>query len=366
MEDDDQVEPLISVCIPAYNRPQTLSDLLDSVVSQDCSAFEIVVCEDGSPAQEQIKAVVARFQEAYPDKAIFFFANEKNLGYDGNLRHLLEVAHGEYCLFMGDDDLLCSGALARIGAVLERYTNLGAITRAYVATDRLTGQVLSEHRYYSGDRFFPAGVSSVGSFYRRFVTISGLVVHRARSLQLATSRFDGTLLYQLYLVANLLLDMDGYYISDMIAVRRAGGDHFFGSSEAERERFAPRTLTPQHSVNFMRGALNIAAYVEETRNVKIHERILKDFAAYAYPFLCLHSQNKRIFWHYARDLAQIGFGKYRMFWVYVALLMVFDSATLNRMIQLSKRFLKRTPAIGDLYEGIPVLPVTPKRGLCSS
>lgn len=40
--------PLLSVCIPAYNRA-VLDELLRSVLSQDFGDFEIVVCEDPSP-----------------------------------------------------------------------------------------------------------------------------------------------------------------------------------------------------------------------------------------------------------------------------------------------------------------------------
>ena len=41
--------PLISLCIPAYNRPEYLSDLLSTIVNQDFKDFEVVVSEDNSP-----------------------------------------------------------------------------------------------------------------------------------------------------------------------------------------------------------------------------------------------------------------------------------------------------------------------------
>jgi hypothetical protein len=186
------------------------------------------------------------------------------------------------------------------------------------------------------------------------VNISGLVVHRERSVELATDQFDGTVLYQLYIVANLLLDKDGYYISDAIALRLLGEDHFFGSSEVERDRFAPRSLTPQHSINFMKGMLRIAAYVQATRQVPIYKPILADIAVYAFPFLDTHSRNKRVFWSYARELGRLGFGRYPMFWAYVVLLTLFDQAILRRGIELVKRLYKRTPRLGASYEGIPV------------
>jgi abequosyltransferase len=341
----------ISVCVPAYNRPDSLAELLTSVIGQDYNDYEIVICEDHSPAQEQIRSVVGCIKESYQKVPIIYIENDKNLGYDANLRRLLEVAKGEYCLFMGDDDLLSPGALLRVGSVLDKYPNLGAINRAYRVLDRITGSVITESHYYPSDRYFPAGVKTAASFFRRFITISGLVVRRDSSLLLSTDKFDGSLLYQLYLVANLLLDLDGYFISDILALRRQGGEHFFGSSKAEKGLFTPRMLAPQHSINFMRGMLQIASYIEKTRSVPFHDRILADVAAYAYPYLCLHSANKRIFWKYARELSQLGLGKYPIFWIYVISLMMFNQSFLDKGINLVKRLIKRTPNIGGNYQG---------------
>jgi glycosyltransferase involved in cell wall biosynthesis len=41
--------PLISVCIPAYNRAGVLPAVLDSLLSQDFDDFDIVIAEDSSP-----------------------------------------------------------------------------------------------------------------------------------------------------------------------------------------------------------------------------------------------------------------------------------------------------------------------------
>jgi len=38
--------PLLSVLIPAYNRPQHLGPMLDSVLAQDFDDWECVVTED--------------------------------------------------------------------------------------------------------------------------------------------------------------------------------------------------------------------------------------------------------------------------------------------------------------------------------
>src|SRR5271165_6479611 len=103
--------PLFSVCIPAYNRARHLPALLDSIYSQDCRDFEIVICEDVSREREQIAAIARDYAERYPG-TLRYFENEVNLGYDANIRRLVEKGSGKFCFFMGNDDLMGSGALS--------------------------------------------------------------------------------------------------------------------------------------------------------------------------------------------------------------------------------------------------------------
>jgi len=105
------MRPVFSVCIPAYNRAQLLPELLDSILGQDFESFEVVINEDASPQRNDIRSVVEQYSAKYPGK-IGYFENEKNLGYDANLRSLVERSMGEYCLFMGNDDLMCAGGTA--------------------------------------------------------------------------------------------------------------------------------------------------------------------------------------------------------------------------------------------------------------
>ena len=54
-----------------------------------------------------------------------YFENEENLGYDGNVRTLVQKASGEFCFFMGNDDIMCPGALENAASVIRRYPNVG-------------------------------------------------------------------------------------------------------------------------------------------------------------------------------------------------------------------------------------------------
>ena len=349
------MRPKISICIPAYNRPEELGQLLQTAVDQDYGDYEIVVCEDCSPKAAEILAVVNGYIARYPDKTIRFFQNEENLGYDGNLRRLLAKAAGDFCFFMGDDDLICPGAIRRVAEIIERHEDLGVILRAYCRFDPANPEIVLEgFHYFPEDRFFPPGVDTIVTFFRRSTTIGGYTVNRAEALKCDTDRFDGTLLYQLYLSATILTRKSGYYISDALVKVRSWNVFYFGSSDKEKGRFVPRQLAPEHSLNFMTGMVEIAKYVEETYHINVYDRILQDYGNYSYPILVLHAEDLRTFMKYSYELARLGLWKSWPFYFYVIALMILKPKGSTYLIRLAKRLLGYTPHLGSFSSGIPV------------
>ena len=84
--------------------------LLNSI---DCFSDDIsvLVCEDFSPKRFEIRDIVLSFSQS-SELNVSYFENERNLGYDANLRNLLHKSNGIYTMFMGDDDLFIPGELA--------------------------------------------------------------------------------------------------------------------------------------------------------------------------------------------------------------------------------------------------------------
>ncbi len=345
--------PKITVAIPAYNRPAEIRDLLATVVSQDYDDFEILVVEDASPRRAEIEQVVLAVSKEHPGRRVRFVSNPQNLGFDGNLRRILELAEGQFTLFMGDDDLLKPGALRRVAQVIDDNPKLGVILRAYEFVAFDTGVQTQVFRYFAEDRRFPAGAETIRTFFRRAVPIAGYTVHTETARAYSTARFDGTLLYQLHVTANVLKERDGYFISDILTSMRKNAEqrHFFGSADSEQGRFAPGSLTPEHSLNFMRGMFEIAKAAEESTGLPIYRDILEDNANYSYNFLRLHAQHRRVFLPYMRELAAMGLGKNKMFWLYSAALLALPVPWIDAAIVALKKVLPATPRFGDLYEG---------------
>lgn len=345
------MRPTISVCIPSYNRAQVLPALLESILEQDFNGYEIVINEDDSPQRTDIRQIAHQYSDRYFGR-IRYFENERNLGYDGNLRSLVERAQGEYCLFMGNDDLMCPGALRTVADAVKRHPDVGVVVRSYASFDGTPDNINQTFRYFPTERFFPAGAETIGTVYRRSVVIPGMVIHRDAAQRFATSEFDGTLLYQIYLVANILVEMNAVFLPQIIVLYRNGGVPDFGNAEVERGKFVPADRTIASSLQFMRGMLTIAAAVERRRNVLIYRRIVADIANYSYHVLSIQASRPLAqFSGYWWRLAQMGFGRHALFHAYFLALVLFGAQRVDRWIGFIKRRTGHTPTLGKLFRG---------------
>ncbi|MEO5333095.1 MAG: glycosyltransferase family 2 protein [Magnetococcus sp. YQC-5] len=345
-------KPLFSISIPAYNRAVLLPPLLDSILAQNFDDYEIVIAEDGSPEREKIRAVVEAYSICHPGLFIYV-ENATNLGYDANIRNLCHLAQGEYLLFMGNDDLLCAGALAKIAAAVLKYPDVGVVLRSYAAFDGTPDNIVQISRYFANELFFPAGPETSVTIYRRSVVISGMVIHRESATSVTTERFDGTLLYQLYLVATILLTKNAVHLPDILVLYRNGGIPDFGTSPAEQGRFVPQAQTPASSLHFVQSMLDIAKYVESHHSVKIFQPVLRDIANYSYPLLAIQSgQPLTVFVHYLWELARMGLGWYLLFWGYALSILLLGTRRVDRLIRWIKGFLGYTPTLGKVYQGV--------------
>ncbi len=345
--------PLISVCIPTYNRPTQLAALLESITAQEGDDFEIVVSDDGSPRSVEIESAADQSSKKHSGIPHTFHRNDRTIGYDANLRRLLRMAKGEYCLFMGDDDLMLPGAIQQVRGVIQNHAGVGVVLRSYYSVDRVTRRVRDIHRHFSSSRLFPAGVQSVTALFRRSVHISGYTVHRATALSYDTDRFDGTLLYQLYLTANILLDASGFYLSDFLIVDVLSDVWDFGTADAEREKFSPGPRRPEQCVHIVHGMLKIARSVQETRRVAIYEEILKDVDHYVYGPLTWQAHSRRGLVQLVAGLRRLGLGRSVHFWatVLAVLLLGRNTETLARWL---KTRVGHSQLMGATYQGVEV------------
>ena len=117
------MEPLVSVCIPAYNNALYIEETIDSILNQTYQNIEVVVVDDNSTDN----TVVIVEQMAREDKRIKLYKNEKNLGMSGNWNHCLELCEGEYIKLVCADDVLHKEAIEKEADILNKYPEVNMV-----------------------------------------------------------------------------------------------------------------------------------------------------------------------------------------------------------------------------------------------
>jgi glycosyltransferase involved in cell wall biosynthesis len=337
-----------SICIPAYNRSRHLEPLLDSIFVQDYRDFDVVICEDKSPEREQIAAIVAGYARRYPG-AITYHENAENLGYDGNIRNLVAKATGKFCFFMGNDDLMCPGALACAADILNRYENVGLILKSYAWFDLTPDNVNQEIRYFKAERLIPAGREAISVCFRRSGVISGYIIDRDSAYAVAADRFDGTLYYQLYLTAQVLSTKCAVFTPKVLVLCRNGEPPEFGNSAKEKGKFVPGGYTPQARLNMVSGALSIIKDLSQTTEWDLLDEVTEDYASYFYVYIKDQLNLPLLdFIRLYRNYGKMGFDRYPIFHLYCAICYMLGERQFDRMTRVIRTLLGRSPHFGTL------------------
>ena len=95
-------DPLVSVGITCYNRPDELSQQLKSITNQSYKNLEIIISND-SPGNLAVNLVIDNFKRI--DKRIQVFNQNPSLGTKENFLFVLNISQGNFFLFADDDDI---------------------------------------------------------------------------------------------------------------------------------------------------------------------------------------------------------------------------------------------------------------------
>ncbi len=104
--------PLLSICIPTYNRSRFLKESLTTIIfsaQNHWAEVEIIVSDNASP--DDTSAVMSEFQNQYP--WIRYHRNDTNIG-EANFYHAAAMATGAYVWIFGDDDKLLPEAIPTV------------------------------------------------------------------------------------------------------------------------------------------------------------------------------------------------------------------------------------------------------------
>lgn len=90
--------PLVSICIPTYNRAGMVEKAIASALAQTYQNIEVIVVDNAST--DNTREVMQQFA----NPRLSYHVNEKNLGLFGNFNRCIQLAQGEYIHILHSDD----------------------------------------------------------------------------------------------------------------------------------------------------------------------------------------------------------------------------------------------------------------------
>jgi glycosyltransferase involved in cell wall biosynthesis len=123
-------EPLVSICIPTYNRAGMIGKAIESALGQTYRNIEVIVVDNASG--DNTDEVVS----GYSDERLTYVKNERNLGLFGNCNRCIELATGKYLHILHSDDYIDPDFTARCVAFFRDHPSVVMTsTRARIVSE---------------------------------------------------------------------------------------------------------------------------------------------------------------------------------------------------------------------------------------
>lgn len=129
-------EPLVTIGLPTYNRPDGLKRCLESIRGQTYSNLEIIISNNCS-TNDRVQQIIDAF--ASEDSRVKALRQPINLGLEENFNVVFAKSSANYFMWMSDDDYFDSNYIAECVKFLEK--NKDHVLCSGVA------------KYYSGNHF---------------------------------------------------------------------------------------------------------------------------------------------------------------------------------------------------------------------
>lgn len=106
------MEPILSICIPTYERPLQLENLLKSIeLAYREHEISLEICISDSSTDGRSERIAGTFAKTLNIK---YQKNKDAFGYAGNFRNCVNMATGKFAWLVGDDDLVLKEAFENI------------------------------------------------------------------------------------------------------------------------------------------------------------------------------------------------------------------------------------------------------------
>ena len=114
MGDETEMQPLFSIVIANYNYGRFLEDAIQSLLSQSCQDFELIIVDGGSI--DNSVEIIKKYQDR-----IAWWVSEKDRGQSDAFNKGFAHARGKYLTWLNADDVFTPGALGAVAAYVKKH-----------------------------------------------------------------------------------------------------------------------------------------------------------------------------------------------------------------------------------------------------
>lgn len=116
-------KPLISIVMPAYNAEKTISDAIESVLSQTYGNWELLIIDDGS--SDHTITIAQHYSNA--DRRVALIQNKQNSGVSVSRNRGISEASGEWVAFLDSDDKWDPQKLEKQARIIRQKGNVDLV-----------------------------------------------------------------------------------------------------------------------------------------------------------------------------------------------------------------------------------------------
>lgn len=204
------MQKFFSICIPQYNRWPYLLENLKVLSKQTFRNFEICISDDNSTEQgkKEILDFLAKSEIFYR-----FYQQNKNVGYDKNLRSTINLASGKYVFLLGNDDCLAEDYTLEKLHILLQENNCDILTTKKVLWgEKYIQEPIKNYRLGSGK-------DAATDTFHRVTFISGLIINREKAQLFSSEEWDGTANYHVFLVPRIVSHGGTFVDSNFVSIK---------------------------------------------------------------------------------------------------------------------------------------------------
>lgn len=222
--------PKLSVCIATFNRGLFIAETLESILCQITNECEVVVLNGGST--DNTEQVVRRFSQS--GNGIRYFSQGANNGIDRDYDRVVELARGEFCWLMTDDDLLKPGAIDAVLRVLREDVSL-VVVNAEAKDSTLSKVVRPRWLQLEADQVYAVRemdrlFTDTGDILR---FIGAFIIKRDVWMARDKERYYGTLFIHIGVIFQNLLPGAAVVLARPMITYRMGNVHTFSDRKFE-------------------------------------------------------------------------------------------------------------------------------------